>query len=64
MFLNFKVINILMAARSESQISTEEEYREYICREVYKNKECGFKVQAKTEEETMEHALSIGAGMA
>lgn len=57
MFLNFEKINILMAARTESQISTEEEYREYICREVYKNKECGFKVQAKTEEEAMEHAL-------
>lgn len=46
-----------MAARTESQISSEEEYREYLCREVYKNKECGFKVQARTEEETMEHAL-------
>jgi predicted small metal-binding protein len=57
MFLSFEEINILMAARSESQISTEEEYREYLCKEVYKNKECGFKVQAKTEEETFEHAL-------
>lgn len=46
-----------MAGRTESMIGEEEEYREYICREVYKNKECGFKVQAKTEEEAMEHAL-------
>lgn len=46
-----------MAGRAESQIMEEEKYREYICREVYKNKECGFKVQAKTEEEAMEHAL-------
>lgn len=46
-----------MAGRTESQISAEEEYREYLCREVYKNKECGFKVQAPTERETMEHVL-------
>lgn len=46
-----------MAGRTESMIRDEEEYREYVCREVYKNKECGFKVQAKTEEEAMEHAL-------
>jgi predicted small metal-binding protein len=57
MYLNFEEINILMASRTDSQISTEEEYREYLCREVYKNKECGFKVQASTERETMEHAL-------
>ncbi len=46
-----------MAARTESQINAEEEYREYLCRVEYKNKECGFRVQAPTEEETVQHVL-------
>ncbi len=45
-----------MAGQSESDIKSEEEYREYICRNIYKNKECGFQVRAKTEEAAMEHA--------
>ncbi|MFB3766291.1 MAG: DUF1059 domain-containing protein [Methanotrichaceae archaeon] len=34
----------------------EESYREYMCRETTNDKTCGFKVQAKTEEEVMQHA--------
>lgn len=45
-----------MAGQSDSELKAEEEYREYICKNVYKNKECGFKVQAKTDKEAMEHA--------
>jgi predicted small metal-binding protein len=44
--------------QSESQVELkkEESYREYLCRDVYKGKECGFKVQAKTDDEVIEHA--------
>lgn len=45
-----------MAGQSEEQIRGEEEYREYLCRDVYKNKECGFSVRAKSEGEVVEHA--------
>jgi predicted small metal-binding protein len=44
-----------MAGRSESQIKAEEEYREFLCREVYEG--CGFQVRAKTEDEVIEQAL-------
>lgn len=43
-----------MAGRSESQIKAEEEYREFLCREVYEG--CGFQVRAKTEDEVIEQA--------
>lgn len=45
-----------MAGKSDTELKAEENYREYICRAVYKNRECGFHVRAKTEEEAMEHA--------
>ncbi len=45
-----------MAGQSEEQIKGEEEYREYLCKEVYENKECGFSVRGKDEEEVMHHA--------
>jgi predicted small metal-binding protein len=56
MFLSSNVIVILMAGQSEAEIRAEEEYREYLCREQYKNKECGFSVRAPTEGEVIEHA--------
>lgn len=45
-----------MSGQSDLELKGEEEYREYLCREVYKNKECGFHVRAKTDEEVIEHA--------
>ena len=41
---------------SQVELKDEESYREYLCRDVYKGKECGFKVQAKTDDEVIEHA--------
>jgi predicted small metal-binding protein len=35
---------------------SEEEYREFLCREEYKGKECGFQVRAETDDEVIEHA--------
>ena len=32
-------------------------YREFLFRDVYNGKECGFKVQAKTDDEVVERAL-------
>lgn len=43
-----------MAGRTESQIRAEEEYREFLCKDVYKG--CGFEVRAKTEDEVIEQA--------
>jgi predicted small metal-binding protein len=54
MFLSLKEIIILMAGKSESQVKAEEEYREFLCKEVYKG--CGFQVRAKTEDEVIEQA--------
>lgn len=34
----------------------ENEYREYICKEVYHNEECGFIIRGKSEDEVIEHA--------
>lgn len=56
MFLSLEETIIIMAGQSEEQIKGEEEYREYLCKDVYKNKECGFSVRAKSEGEVMEHA--------
>lgn len=54
MFLSLKEIIILMAGKSESELKVEEEYREFLCKEVYKG--CGFQVRAKTEDEVIEQA--------
>ncbi len=43
-----------MAGRTESQVRAEEEYREFLCKDVYKG--CGFEVRAKTEDEVIEQA--------
>ncbi len=56
MFLSLEETIIFMASQSDTDIKAEEEYREYICREVYQNKECGFSVRAKSEDEVIEHA--------
>ncbi|MFB3766130.1 MAG: DUF1059 domain-containing protein [Methanotrichaceae archaeon] len=45
-----------MAGQSDADIKAEEEYREYLCKEVYENKECGFTVLGKSEDEVIEHA--------
>lgn len=34
----------------------EEPYREYMCKEITNDKTCGFRVEAKTDREAMEHA--------
>ncbi len=54
MFLSQKEIIIHMAGRTESQVRAEEEYREFLCKDVYKG--CGFEVRAKTEDEVIEQA--------
>jgi predicted small metal-binding protein len=41
---------------SELELKAEENYREFLCREEYKGKECGFHVRAKTDDEVIEHA--------
>jgi hypothetical protein len=41
---------------SSSPFGAEENYREFLCTEKYKGKECGFKVSAKTDDEVIEHA--------
>lgn len=41
---------------SELELKDEENYREFLCRSEYNGKECGFRVQAKTDEEVFEHA--------
>jgi predicted small metal-binding protein len=41
---------------TEVELKDEESYREYLCRDLYKGKECGFKVLAKTDDEVIEHA--------
>ncbi len=38
------------------QSDLEQGYREYMCKEITNDKECGFKVQAKTDREAIEHA--------
>ncbi|MFB3765061.1 MAG: DUF1059 domain-containing protein [Methanotrichaceae archaeon] len=38
------------------QSDLEQGYREYMCREITNDKTCGFRVQAKTDSEAMEHA--------
>lgn len=54
MFLSLKERTIHMAGRTESQVRAEEEYREFLCKDVYKG--CGFEVRAKTEDEVIEQA--------
>jgi predicted small metal-binding protein len=34
----------------------ENDYREYICKEIYHNEECGFTIRGKDEDEIIEHA--------
>lgn len=41
---------------SELELKAEEQYREYICRDEYKGRECGFRVRAKTDDEVIGHA--------
>jgi predicted small metal-binding protein len=41
---------------SELELKAEEDYREFLCREEYNGKECGFQVRAKTDDEVIEHA--------
>lgn len=41
---------------SSSPFGAEEHYREFLCRDEYKGKECGFLVRAKTDDEVIEHA--------
>jgi predicted small metal-binding protein len=41
---------------SQVELKDEESYREYLCRDIYKGKECGFRVLAKTDDEVIEHA--------
>jgi len=44
------------ANQNDYQLKDEEKYREFLCREEYKGKECGFRVRAKTDDEVIEHA--------
>jgi predicted small metal-binding protein len=41
---------------SELELKAEEDYREFLCREEYNGKECGFRVRAKTDDEIIELA--------
>ena len=41
---------------SELELKNEENNREFLCRSEYNGKECGFRVQAKTDDEVIEHA--------
>ena len=41
---------------SELELKDEENNREFLCRSEYNGKECGFRVQAKTDDEVIEHA--------
>jgi predicted small metal-binding protein len=41
---------------ASSPFGAEEHYREFLCTEKYKGKECGFLVKAKTDDEVIEHA--------
>jgi predicted small metal-binding protein len=43
-------------SNSELELRDEETYREFLCREEYNGKECGFHVRAKTDDEVIEHA--------
>jgi predicted small metal-binding protein len=44
------------ANQNDYQLKAEENYREFLCREEYKGKECGFLVRAKNDDEVIEHA--------
>ena len=44
------------ANQNDYQLKAEENYREFLCREVYNGKECGFLVRGKTDDEIIEHA--------
>jgi predicted small metal-binding protein len=41
---------------SEIELKAEENYREFLCRDEYKGKECDFSVRAKTDDEVIELA--------
>lgn len=43
-------------SEDELQHREENEYREYICKEIYHNEECGFVIRGKNEDEVIEHA--------
>lgn len=51
-----KTVEQVKADQNDYQLKAEEEYREFLCREEYKGKECGFTVRAKTDDEVIEHA--------
>jgi predicted small metal-binding protein len=44
------------ANQNDYQLKAEENYREFLCREEYNGKKCGFLVRAKNDDEIIEHA--------
>jgi len=43
-------------SEDEKEHREENDYREYICKEIYHNEECGFTIRGKDEDEIIEHA--------